>query len=304
MRALVTGGAGFIGSTLVDALVTRGDEVIVIDDLSTGRRENLAEALGAGAELREGDVRDEEAVGDAAAGCDAVFHLAAQIDARRAVTEPGFDASVNVVGTIAALEAARGAEARFVLASSAAVYGEPAEVPVPEDALSRPATPYGQSKLAAEGYAALYDRVRGLSTVSLRLSNVYGPRQDPLGEAGVVAIFCDRLRERAQPTVYGDGRQTRDFVHVDDVVAALLAAGESDAAGPHNVGTGVETSVLDLVEMLAELSPNGFEPRMEGAREGEVRRMAVDPGLAGRSLGWRAGTEMRPGLERTLAALG
>jgi UDP-glucose 4-epimerase len=136
------------------------------------------------------------------------------------------------------------------------------------------------------------------------LSNVYGPRQDPLGEAGVVAIFCERLRERAQPTVYGDGRQTRDFVHVDDVVAALLAAGESAAEGPHNVGTGVETSVLDLVEILAEVSPDGFEPRMEGAREGEVRRMAVDPGLAGRSLGWRAGTEIRPGLERTLAALG
>jgi UDP-glucose 4-epimerase len=309
VRCLVTGGSGFIGSNLVDALLARGDEVTAVDDLSTGRRENLDQALQDGAELVEADVRDGEAMIELAQErkVEMVFHLAAQIDVRRSVAEPGFDAGVNVGGTANMLEAARVAGAhRFVFVSTGgAIYGEGEgkQLPLSEDAAAEPLAPYGQSKLAAEGYLSLYRRLYGLSGVILRLGNVYGPRQDPLGEAGVIAIFCGRLAASQAPTVYGDGTQTRDYVSVGDVVEAVLAAGDSDASGAFNIGTGRETSVLELVELLRELGGDeGFEPEFADARTGEVQRIALDCSRAAEELGWRARTELRQGMQLTLDA--
>jgi len=310
MKALVTGGAGFIGSNLVDALLARGDEATVLDDLSTGRRENLDGALAAGARLAEADVRDAEAVAAIAAETkpDVVFHLAAQIDVRRSVEDPAFDAAVNVGGTANVLEAARGAGTRrFVFVSTGgAIYGEGEgkALPLDEGAPAEPLSPYGQSKFAAEGYLGLYERLYGLSTVALRLGNVYGPRQDPLGEAGVIAIFCGKLRAGERPTVFGDGRQTRDYIYVGDVVAAALAAAESRASGPINVGTGVETDVLELARALAELEDaESFEPELAPPRAGEVLRISIDPGRAQRELGWEAKVGLAEGLRLTLDSI-
>jgi UDP-glucose 4-epimerase len=310
MRALVTGGAGFIGSNLVDALLSRGDEVTVVDDLSTGRRQNLDGALAAGAALLEMDIRDGAELSDLVAERrpETIFHLAAQIDVRRSVADPAFDASINVGGTANVLEAARTAAVRRVVFSSTggAIYGEGEgqELPLPEDAPLAPEAPYGQSKFAGEGYLSLYERLYGLSGVSLRLGNVYGPRQDPLGEAGVIAIFCGRLQAGERPTVYGDGSQTRDYIYVGDVVAAMLAAAQSEATGAFNVGTGIETDVLELVERLADLGGvEGFEPEFAPPRTGEVQRIAIDPGRAERELGWRAETGLEEGLRLTLDSL-
>ncbi len=310
MRCLVTGGAGFIGSNLVDALLARGEEVTVFDDLSTGRRENLDGALAAGAALIECDVRDDAAVSQAAGAArpEAVFHLAAQIDVRKSVAEPAFDAAVNVGGTANVLEAARTTGARrFVFVSTGgAIYGEgeEQELPLTESAPVEPLSPYGQSKFAAEGYLALYERLYGLSGVALRLGNVYGPRQDPLGEAGVIAIFCGRLRSGRRPTVFGDGTQTRDYIYVGDVVAAALAAADAATTGPVNIGTGVETDVLELVRALGDLDgAEAFEPEFAPARAGEVQRIAIDPARAESELGWGAKVGLQEGLRLTLDSL-
>jgi UDP-glucose 4-epimerase len=309
MRALVTGGAGFIGSHLVDALVARGDDVLVLDDLSSGRTDNLAGALALGARLVEADITDAEAVRAAFSQQrpEVVFHLAAQIDVRRSVDDPIFDLGVNVGGTINLLEAAREAGSpRFVFASTGgAIYGEGdgRELPLSEDAERKPDAPYGQSKLAAEGYLFLYQRLYGVPTVALRLGNVYGPRQDPYGEAGVVAMFCGGLLGERDLRVYGDGRQTRDYVYVGDVVTAFVVAADSTASGAYNVGTGVETSVLELGELLAGAYGKPFEPEMAPPRTGEVRRIAIDSSRAGAELGWVAATPLTTGLELTLESV-
>jgi UDP-glucose 4-epimerase len=309
MRSLVTGGAGFIGSHLVDALLARGDEVIVVDDLSTGRRENLDSALAEGAELVTADIRDGAAMSALARERfpERIFHLAAQIDVRRSVADPGFDSEINVNGTINMLEAARAAgSGRFVFISTGgAIYGEGEgkDLPLGEDAPVEPLAPYGLSKFCGEGYVELYRRLYGLSGVSLRLGNVYGPRQDPLGEAGVIAIFCGRLRDGGRPIVFGDGRQSRDYIYVGDVVEGVLAAAASDAGGAYNLGTGRETTVLELVELLSGLGgSDGFEPEFAPARPGEVQRIALDSARAAADLGWRAAMELEPGLELTLSA--
>jgi UDP-glucose 4-epimerase len=310
MRALVTGGAGFIGSNLVDVLLARGDSVTVVDDLSTGRRTNLDGALSAGAELVELDIREAEALAGrvASAQPEVVFHLAAQIDVRKSLADPAFDASINVGGTANLLDAMRAAGApRIVFVSTGgAIYGEGEgkQLPLDESAPIEPFSAYGQSKFAAEGYLALYKRLYGLSGVSLRLGNVYGPRQDPLGEAGVIAIFCGRLRSGERPTVFGDGKQTRDYIYVGDVVAAALAAGESDAKGPINIGSGIETDVLTLAGQLAEIDGNeSFDPEFAPPRAGEVQRIALDASRAERELGWRATTGVADGLKLTLESL-
>jgi UDP-glucose 4-epimerase len=308
MEALVTGGAGFIGSHLVDALLERGDRVVVIDDLSTGRRENLEQAMERGALLLEAEVTDAAAVTDAfeAHRPELVFHLAAQIDVRRSVSEPVFDLGVNVAGTLNLLEAARRTQAkRLVLASTGgAIYGEGAGRPLPldEQAECMPDAPYGQSKYAAEGYLSLYSRLYGLSTVALRLGNVYGSRQDPLGEAGVVAIFCGALLDGGTPRVFGDGHQTRDYVYVGDIVEAFLAGAESDAQGTYNIGTGVETSVLELGRLLAGVYDREFDPEMAPPRPGEVQRIAIDSARAAGELGWRPRTTLEEGLRLTAAS--
>ena len=306
MRAIVTGGSGFIGSNIVDGLLTRGDEVTVLDDLSTGRRDNLDGALANGAELVEMDVRDQAAVIELAERVepDAIFHLAAQIDVRRSAEDPALDAQINVGGTINVLEAARRTGARVVNSSTGgAIYGEGRIIPAPEDHPVAPEAPYGQSKFAAEGYIELFRRLHGVSGVSLRYGNVFGPRQDPLGEAGVIAIFCGKLLEGGQPKIFGDGLQTRDYVYVGDVVRANLLAAESDAFGAFNIGTGVQTSVIDLVEALAPQADGRFEAEMAPERPGEVRHIALDATRAREKLGWTAETGLADGLATTLDSL-
>jgi UDP-glucose 4-epimerase len=310
MKALVTGGAGFIGSHLVDALVERGDDVLVLDDLSTGKRENLSPALERGATLEVLDVTDARVLLTTLEGFgpEAVFHLAAQIDVRKSMADPGFDARLNVIGTLNVLEAAaRLGAGEFVFVSTGgAMYGEGVgredELPFAESARCEPDSIYGQSKHAAEGYVGFYDRTRDISTAVVRLGNVYGPRQDPALEAGVVAIFCDLARDGGKPTVFGDGLQTRDYIHVADVVSGILASPTSAGGGIFNIGTGVETNVLDLAETIGRLAGReDFEPTFAPPRAGEVQRTALDPELAERELGWRAGMSLETGLEQTLA---
>jgi UDP-glucose 4-epimerase len=310
MKTLVTGGAGFIGSNLVDALLARGDEVTVLDNLSTGRRVNLDGALAGGARLAEVDVCDQAAVGAvfAEARPQLVFHLAAQIDVRRSVAEPAFDAAVNVGGTANVLDAARatGVDRVIFISTGGALYGEGADkqLPLPESTPIAPLSGYGQSKFSAEGYLGLYERLHGLSGMALRLGNVYGPRQDPLGEAGVVAIFCGLLKDGGVPTVYGDGSQTRDYIYVGDVVTAALAAGARELGGAVNIGTGREASVLDIVKILGELGGReDFDPKFAPARAGEVQRISLDASRAERELDWAPRTTLEQGLERTLAAV-
>jgi len=311
MRCLVTGGAGFIGSNLVDALVDRGDQVAVIDNLSTGKRANLAQALRRGAGLYKTDIRDASAVADvfAAVRPEAVFHLGAQIDVRYSVVQPDGDAASNVIGTINVLEAARQeGTARIVNSSTGGgLYGNADVLPTPEEHPIRPLAPYGQSKLAAEGYCELYTRLHGLSIVSLRYGNVYGPRQDVHGEAGVVAIFCGHLIEGRRPTLFGDGRQTRDWVDVSDVVRANLAASHTAITGPVNIGHGRETSVLDLLAALRDVGGEDAkslgDPEFAPERPGEVRRSCLDVTRAKQEFGWKAEVELREGLRRILTGL-
>ena len=307
MRSLVTGGAGFIGSNLADALVERGDRVTIVDNLSTGRRENAEPAVSAGAELVEADLRDGEAMRDLCERVrpETIFHLGAQIDVRRSTADPAMDAAVNVVGTLNMLEAARaGGVGRFVNASTGgAIYGEGRILPAPEDHPIAPEAPYGQSKFAAEGYCGLYRRLHGVSTVSLRFGNVYGPRQDPLGEAGVVAIFCGKLLAGERPTIFGDGRQTRDYIYVGDVVSAVAAAASSDVSGAFNVGTGIGTSVLELVDALASVAGRAIEPEHAPERLGEIQHIALDSSRAREELGWAPELDLEEGPRRTLASL-
>ena len=310
MNSFVTGGAGFIGSNLVDALVARGDRVTVIDNLSTGRLGNLDGALAAGAELVELDIREGAALSALAAEKrpDTVFHLAAQIDVRKSIEDPAFDAEINVGGTANVLEAARlGGGGRVIFVSTGgAIYGEGEgqDLPLDESTAIAPMSAYGQSKYAAEGYLSLYERLHDLSTLALRLGNVYGPRQDPLGEAGVIAIFCGLVRSGGRPLIYGNGTQTRDYIYVGDVVAAALAAADSSVTGPVNIGTGEEASVLDLAEMLGRLGGSeSFEPEFAPPRAGEVQRIALDAGRAESELGWRPTTSLEDGLRQTLDSI-
>jgi UDP-glucose 4-epimerase len=311
MRTLVTGGAGFIGSNLVEALLERGDAVHVVDDLSSGRRENLAGALGRGAVLHEGDIRDAGALhaAFAAAQPELVFHLAAQIDVRHSLEDPARDAQINVVGTINVLEAARAAGVRRMVNTSTggAIYGEVDVMPTPETVAPAPMAAYGQSKQCAELYCAWMGRLYGFSTVTLRYGNVYGPRQDPGGEAGVIAIFGGRLLDGVRPVVFGDGSAIRDYTYVGDIVAANLAAAEHPGAhGAYNVGTGVESSVLDVIAALAEaggVDPAGWSPEFRPARLGELDRSALDVTRARDELGFVAGTSLVDGARLTLAAL-
>jgi UDP-glucose 4-epimerase len=307
VKGLVTGGAGFIGSNLVDALLARGDEVTVLDDLSTGKRENLEQALANGAVLEEIDIRDAEAVSEVVGRTrpDVIFHLAAQIDVRKSVADPANDARINVEGTVNVLSAAQAHGIGRVVNTSTggAIYGEGRQIPAPEDHPVAPEAPYGLSKFCAEQYCEIFTRLHGLSTVSLRYGNVYGPRQDPLGEAGVVAIFCGKLLEGGKATIFGDGEQTRDYVYVDDVVDANLRAAEADATGPINIGLGREKSVLDIVAILDANAPGGFQPDHAPERPGEVQRIALDPARARQELGWEAKVELDEGLERTLDSL-
>jgi UDP-glucose 4-epimerase len=290
VRAVVTGGAGFIGSNLVDRLVERGDEVLVVDDLSFGRREHVHAA----ATLLERDVRD----GLDLDGADVVFHLAAQADVQTSVRRPDHDAAVNVVGTVQVLEAARRAGAHVVFSSTGgAIYGE-CDGPAAEDGALAPVSPYGIAKLCAEQYLAGWNRIHGAHHVVLRFANVYGPRQDSSLEGGVVSIFLERLAAGQPTTIFGDGSQTRDFVFVGDVVDALLAAAAHEG-GTFNVGTGRETSVLELHHACAAVAGSDAAPGFEAPRLGDALRSVLDVSRARRELGWVARTSLADGLQAT-----
>jgi UDP-glucose 4-epimerase len=299
MRTLVTGGAGFIGSTLVDALLAAGHEVTVLDDLSRGRREQVASA----ARLVVGDVAGP-AVREAllAARPEVVFHEAAQIDVRRSVAEPLFDTTVNVLGTVNLLQACVDAGVRRVVfaSSGGAIYGDTDTMPTPETHPANPASHYGAAKQCGEAYGGVYRLLYGLEFVALRYANVYGPRQDPHGEAGVVAIFAERLLAGRPATINGDGGQTRDYVHVDDVVAANLLAMDTPHPGAYNVATSVETDVNTLFAHIARACGSEAPPLHGPAKPGEQRRSCLDTRLAAERLGWRPRIELAAGLGHTV----
>ena len=298
MNCLVTGGAGFIGSRVVDALVAKDCTARVFDNLSSGKRENVA----AGVPLTVGDVRDKAAVGTAAADhIDCVFHLAAQIDVRKAVVDPGLDAQVNIGGTINVLNACVDAHVRrFVMSSTGgALYGEPTVLPATEETAICPFSPYGVSKYCAEQYIGYFHRTYGLETVILRYANVYGPRQDPTGEGGVVGIFAQRILLGQPCIVYGDGEQTRDFVFVDDVAQANMLAMQGPL-GTFNVATGVETSLNQLLAAFERVVGHPVAREYAPARAGEVRRIALNAEKAWHGLGWKPSASVEDGLSQTL----
>lgn len=297
---LITGGAGFIGSHLADAFLARGDRVLVMDDLSSGRRENLPE----GAELHELDIRSEAAarlVEDS--GAEILVHQAAQAEVRRSVEDPSFDADVNVAGTLNLLKAARRGTVRQVLFASTggAIYGEQQTFPAPEEHPVWPLSPYGVSKLAVERYLYVYAQEHGLDATCLRYANVYGERQNPHGEAGVVAIFLQKLFAGETPVIHGDGLQTRDYIHVSDVVRANLAAVGREGFYVYNVGTGIETSVVDLYRSLRRAAGVDTEARHGPPKPGEQRRSSISPAKILRELELPVPLALSQGLERTAA---
>jgi UDP-glucose 4-epimerase len=302
VRTLVTGGAGFIGSHIVDALLAAGHEVAVVDDLSRGRREQV----NAAARLRVLDIRDpalQEVVREERP--EVVFHQAAQIDVRRSISEPLLDTEINVVGTVNLLQACVAADVRRVVfaSSGGAIYGDTEQIPTPEEHPAMPASLYGAAKLCAEAYGGVYAQLYGLEFVPLRYANVYGPRQDPHGEAGVVAIFARKLLGGdGTPVINGDGTQRRDYVYVGDVVHANLLAALADASalGPYNVGTGRETDVNQLFAMLRDACGVAAEPEHGPAKPGEQRRSCLDASRAQRLLGWSPHVSLWDGLRTTV----
>ena len=304
MKVLVTGGAGFIGSHVADALVDRGYDVHVMDDLSGGRRQNVPDA----ATFHELDIRSEEAADlMRQEQFDALVHLAAQMDVRRSVADPRFDADVNVLGFLNLMEAGREAGLKKVVFSSTggAIYGDPDPAvndggPQPEEHPQRPLSPYGITKLVTERYLYFYETSYGIPSVALRFGNVYGPRQNPHGEAGVVAIFTERLLDGRQPVIYGHGEQTRDYVYVGDVVRAVLAGLDHEGSETVNVGTGVETSVNTLFRTLNQITEAGADEVHEPGKPGEQQRSVLDVSHAEQVFGWQPEVSLEEGLEKTV----
>ena len=295
MRVLVTGGAGFIGSHLTDAFLQRGDTVLAVDDLSRGRGERLDSVVTLHKQNVAATRSPIAAIEESRP--DLICHLAAQIDVRSSVDAPAEDARVNVVGTVNVLASALSVGARVIFASSGgALYGRDAPIPSPEDVVPLPESPYGIAKFCAEQYLGLYNRLHGTRHVALRLANIYGPRQDPGGDAGVIPIFCGAALADRELTVYGDGTQTRDYVYVGDVVRAFLAAADADRPGIWNIGTGAGTSVLDLVRIIGEIAGRPLEPRLCPPRAGELARSVLDVSRAARELGWRPLTGVAEGI--------
>lgn len=299
-KAIVTGGAGFIGSHLVERLLAEGSEVVVIDDLSTGKEANLPPE----ADLEVLDVADHGALAAATAAVkpEAIFHLAAQASVTVSVADPWRDNEVNVIGTLNVLECAREAGAPIVFSSTGgALYGDNAPLPTREDAAPVPESPYGASKLAGEAYVKTWGAAHGAAHAICRLGNAYGPRQSPHGEAGVVAIFSHKLWAGEEPVLYGHGKPTRDYVYVSDITDGLVRA--AGTSGVFNLGTGTEVPVIEIFESLRRTAGSGIEPRFEDLRPGELNRSALDSSAAAEAFGWRAEVTLQEGLQRTYAAL-
>lgn len=299
MKVLVTGGAGFIGSHLVDRLVQEGHEVIIVDNLATGKRRNINRSarfykLDIQSWRLERVFRNERP--------NVVMHLAAQMDVRKSVEDPMFDAQVNILGTLNVLQQAVRHGVRKVVFSSSggAIYGEQEMYPAPESHVTNPLSPYGLSKLCGEHYLSYYQRISGLQVVSLRYANVYGPRQDPEGEAGVVAIFIQKLLNNEQAVINGNGRQTRDFVFVEDVVEANLAMMGQETQGTYNVGTGVETSINDLFRILVQHTGSTCKEVHGPAKKGEQARSVIDSSKLRHELSWEPKTNLSEGLKKTV----
>jgi UDP-glucose 4-epimerase len=295
-RVVVTGGAGFIGSHVVDAFVARGDRVLVLDDLSSGRHENVA----ATADLEQVDVADAERLNRLLEKFrpELICHLAAQASVTVSVTNPDLDFASNVQGTFNVCQAAHGARVLFA-STGGALYGNDAPIPTPESHVPAPLSPYGAAKLAGEAFVATQARSNGLAHVVLRLGNVYGPRQNPHGEAGVVAIFSDRLLDGRPPTVYGHGTPTRDYVHVADVTRAFTLAADDTLSGTFNVGWGKEVSVLELLAILQRVAGREIEPQLEPLRPGELERSAIDSRAAEATLRWKPEIDLEKGIAET-----
>jgi UDP-glucose 4-epimerase len=299
MKILITGGAGFIGSHVAELFLERGHEVFVVDDLSSGNEDNLPK----GAVFFRLDIRTQEFVKKVLElRPDAVAHLAAQMDVRKSVADPVEDAGINVLGTIQVIRSAMEAGVKKIIFSSSggAVYGEQDEFPATEEHPCRPVSPYGVSKLCGEEYLAYFRRVGGPALVILRYANVYGPRQDPHGEAGVVAIFIRKMLAGQTPVINGDGRQTRDFVFARDVARSNLLALESDAEGVFNIGTGRETDINELTSMLMTATGFAGEPQNGPAAPGEQKRSSVDPSLAKKVFSWHSEVDLKSGLAETV----
>jgi UDP-glucose 4-epimerase len=298
MRVVVTGGAGFIGSHLADAFVERGDMVLVVDDLSSGKRENVPDA----AELAEIDVADAAELRQRLEefSPDLICHLAAQASVTVSVTNPDLDFASNVRGTFNVCQVATRLQARVLFASTGgALYGNDAPIPSLETVVAQPLSPYGASKLAGEAFVSTQARSEGLAHAVLRLGNVYGPRQNAHGEAGVVAIFSDRLLSGEIPIAYGYGKPTRDYVHVTDVARAFLLAADSERAGTFNIGWGKEVTVLELLDALQRAAGTSIEPKLEPLRPGELDRSAIDSSAAAEALGWRPEISLEDGVAET-----
>ncbi len=299
MKILVTGGAGFIGSNVSDALVGEGHNVVIVDNLSTGKEENI----NPGAQFYNVDITDEEALEDVFRSFEpeVVFHIAAQIDVRKSVEDPAFDAEVNVVGSVNVFRMSVQYGVRRVVLSSTggALYGEVGQLPVSEGASVEPVSPYGVSKYCAENYLNYFKRLYGLERVILRYGNVYGPRQDPLGEAGVVAIFTRKILDGESPTIFGDGTQTRDYIYVEDVVKANVLALEGKE-GIYNIGTGKETSVNELVEIFSKVLGREIKPEYTSPRIGEVTRISLNGDMAKRELGFTPKYSLPEGIKKTI----
>jgi UDP-glucose 4-epimerase len=306
-RVLVTGGAGFIGSNVVDRLSALGHSVFVVDDMSSGRETNLTSAIEAGGvRLEKLDVRAADFRSFVRSTApDVVIHMAAQADVRRSVRDPIEDADLNILGTLSVYEAARAAGTQTVLVASSGgtIYGEPRRFPVSESARTRPTTPYGIGKRVLRDYAAFYAQTYGIRSILLALGNVYGPRQDPHGEAGVIAIFLGRMLRGETPVIYGDGTQVRDYVFVDDVVDAFVRSMDSSFGGVVNIGTGNGTSVVELFRACARTVGYKGEPAFEPSRTGELKASILDVGLAAKELRWKPKTGLKQGLKRTVVYL-
>lgn len=299
MKCLVTGGAGFVGSHLIERLLMDQHSVICLDDFSTGKEENLVEIENK-IEIIKGDIRDSDIIQDAIKDIDCIFHLAAQISVSRSVREPRFDASVNIEGMINLLEAIKDFSMKFIyISTGGAIYGEPESNPASESTLEKPISPYGLSKLVGEKYLQWFHRVYGLPYTIIRPANIYGPKQDPLGEAGVISIFLGKIIQNESLEIFGDGTDTRDYVYVKDITEMCVLAMHSSTIDTFNAGTGYQTNVLELISVIENVTNSEADKKFSDPRPGDVHHIALDSTKAYERLGWKATTSLTSGIQKT-----